>query len=81
VDRRPDSAARRILDVLREGGLDGDTWVVYSTDHGEMLGTHGLPNKMVFYEQSVRVPQFGRCRQLQQRVRRCTPNYRNCSTP
>ena len=29
---------------------------MYSADHGEMLGTHGLLNKMVFYEPSVRVP-------------------------
>ena len=36
--------------------MDGNTWIVYSTDHGEMLGTHGLLNKMVFYEPSVRVP-------------------------
>jgi arylsulfatase A-like enzyme len=36
--------------------LDDNTWVVYSTDHGEMLGSHGLFNKMVFYEPSVRVP-------------------------
>jgi arylsulfatase len=51
-----DAAIGRILGALRERGLDGDTWVVYSTDHGEMLGTHGLFNKMVFYEPSVRVP-------------------------
>jgi arylsulfatase len=51
-----DAAIGRILGALRERGLDGNTWVVYSTDHGEMLGTHGLFNKMVFYEPSVRVP-------------------------
>jgi len=51
-----DEAIGRILDALRRRGLDGDTWVVYSTDHGEMLGTHGFLNKMVFYEPSIRVP-------------------------
>lgn len=51
-----DAAVGRILDALRGRGMDGDTWVIYSTDHGEMLGTHGLFAKMVFYEPSVRVP-------------------------
>jgi choline-sulfatase len=51
-----DAAIGRIIDALRRRGLDQDTWIVYSTDHGEMLGTHGLLNKMVFYEPSVRVP-------------------------
>jgi arylsulfatase len=51
-----DAAIGRIIDALRRRGLDEDTWIVYSTDHGEMLGTHGLLNKMVFYEPSVRVP-------------------------
>ena len=51
-----DAAIGRIVDALRRRGLDDNTWIVYSTDHGEMLGTHGLLNKMVFYEPSVRVP-------------------------
>lgn len=51
-----DEAIGRILDALRRRGLDDNTWVIYSTDHGEMLGTHGFLNKMVFYEPSVRVP-------------------------
>ncbi|MDA8047163.1 MAG: sulfatase-like hydrolase/transferase [Actinomycetota bacterium] len=51
-----DEAIGRILAALDRSGLADDTWVVYSTDHGEMLGTHGLLNKMVFYEPAVRVP-------------------------
>jgi choline-sulfatase len=51
-----DAAIGRIVEALRRRGLDEETWIVYSTDHGEMLGTHGLLNKMVFYEPSVRVP-------------------------
>lgn len=51
-----DAAIGAIVDALRRRGLDEDTWIVYSADHGEMLGTHGLLNKMVFYEPSVRVP-------------------------
>jgi len=51
-----DAGIGRIMAALKRRGLDNDTWVIYSTDHGEMLGTHSLFNKMVFYEPSVRVP-------------------------
>ena len=39
----------------RAGQLD-NTWIVYSADHGEMLGDHGVMAKMNFYRSSVRVP-------------------------
>ena len=45
-----------ILNVLEESGLAEDTWVVYSADHGEMLGDHNLMAKMQFYRSSVQVP-------------------------
>jgi choline-sulfatase len=41
---------------LAELGLENDTIVIYTADHGDMLGEHGLWDKYVFYEQSVRVP-------------------------
>ncbi len=50
---------QRIGDLLAQleqiGQLD-NTWIVYSADHGEMLGDHGLMAKMNFYRSSVRVP-------------------------
>ena len=50
---------QRLGDVVRT--LDGlgqleDTWIVYTCDHGEMLGSHGLWAKMNFYAPSVQVP-------------------------
>jgi arylsulfatase A-like enzyme len=39
----------------RIGRLD-TTWLVYTTDHGEMMGDHRMYEKVVFYEPSVRVP-------------------------
>jgi choline-sulfatase len=46
----------RILDQLgKAGGLD-DTLVVYTSDHGEMLGTHGLWLKNVLLEGAAHVP-------------------------
>jgi choline-sulfatase len=50
---------QRIGDLLtqldKQGQLD-NTWIVYSADHGEMLGDHGLMAKMNFYRSSARVP-------------------------
>jgi len=46
----------KIVEVLKERGLYEDTVLVYSSDHGELMGDHGLVFKQAFYEQSVRVP-------------------------
>ncbi len=51
-----DSAVADLLDALaRKGELD-NTWVLYTTDHGEMMGEHGMLSKMVFYRPAVRIP-------------------------
>jgi arylsulfatase len=44
------------LDKLRERGERENTLVVFSSDHGEMLGDHELWGKMVPYQPSVGVP-------------------------
>jgi choline-sulfatase len=51
-----DAAMGDILDALERRGELEDTWVVYTTDHGEMMGEHGLMSKMVFYDPAVRIP-------------------------
>ncbi len=33
-----------------------NTLVIFTSDHGEMLGDHGMHSKMIFYEGSVHVP-------------------------
>jgi arylsulfatase A-like enzyme len=45
-----------ILDKLDELGLSENTLVVFTSDHGEMLGNHGLRGKFNFYEESSHVP-------------------------
>ncbi|MEM1207707.1 MAG: sulfatase-like hydrolase/transferase [Planctomycetota bacterium] len=45
-----------ILDGLDQLGLTDNTMVVFCSDHGEMLGAHGMREKNVFYEESNRVP-------------------------
>jgi arylsulfatase A-like enzyme len=51
-----DDAVADIRASLEHAGLLEDTVVVYTADHGEMLGTHGLLSKGVFYDPAVRVP-------------------------
>ncbi|MGS2617778.1 sulfatase-like hydrolase/transferase [Micromonospora sp. LZ34] len=52
-----DARLGRVLDALRQVGQDLDEWiVVYTADHGEMLGEHGVFEKQKFFEGSVRVP-------------------------
>jgi choline-sulfatase len=46
----------RILDGLERAGLAGDTIVVYTSDHGEMDGDHGMFQKFCMFEPAVRVP-------------------------
>ncbi|MBN1558400.1 MAG: sulfatase-like hydrolase/transferase [Lentisphaerae bacterium] len=46
----------RIVDTLKQRGLYENTIIVYTSDHGDLLGDHGLVYKQCFYEQSVRVP-------------------------
>jgi arylsulfatase len=51
-----DQAIGSILAALERRGLLENTWVIYTSDHGEMMGEHRMLTKMVFYEPSVRVP-------------------------
>ncbi|MDO8681942.1 MAG: sulfatase-like hydrolase/transferase [Armatimonadota bacterium] len=46
----------RILSKLKELGLEKNTLVIFTSDHGEMLGSHNLREKNVFYEESAHVP-------------------------
>lgn len=53
---RVDEKLGRILDALDKTGQRDNTMVVYTSDHGEMLGDHGLWMKSAFFENSLRVP-------------------------
>ncbi len=46
----------KILHRLDELGLAQNTLVIFTSDHGEELGEHGMHGKFVFYEGSVHVP-------------------------
>ena len=46
----------RILAALRERGEEQNTFVVYSSDHGLALGSHGLMGKQNLYEAGMKPP-------------------------
>jgi len=46
----------RILKTLDDMGLKDDTIVVFTSDHGEMMGSQGLMHKVVWYEESLLIP-------------------------
>lgn len=50
----------RLLAELREQGRHDDTLVIFTSDHGEMGGSHGRMNKGVWQEESTRVPMIVR---------------------
>src|SRR5215510_648655 len=51
-----DDQVGRILKVLGELGMAEDTIVLFSSDHGDMLGSQGLRLKRKPWEESIRVP-------------------------
>ncbi len=51
-----DEQVGRLLAALREEGFADDTLVVFTSDHGLALGSHGLLGKQSLYEHSMRSP-------------------------
>lgn len=51
-----DSAVGAILEKLKELGLYENTIIVFTSDHGDMMGSHDLITKGVMYEDAIRVP-------------------------
>ena len=54
--RSVDENVGRVLDYLKENGLDENTLVVYTSDQGFYLGEHGWFDKRFMYEESLRTP-------------------------
>lgn len=51
-----DKQVGEILDTLEKNKILDDTLIIFTSDHGEMLGDRGRMNKGVFYDGALRVP-------------------------
>ena len=51
-----DAQIGRVLDKLKETGLDKNTIIVFTSDHGYHLGEHGHWQKQTLFEDGTRVP-------------------------
>ena len=51
-----DACVGDLLETLRQTGIERDTIFVFTSDHGDMLYSHGGQNKQQPYDESIRVP-------------------------
>ncbi len=51
-----DDCVGELMQTLRETGLEENTIVVFRSDHGDMLGAHGLSKKQKPWDESIRIP-------------------------
>ncbi len=65
IDQAPDYFAAvngvdeqigRVIEKLKSLGLYDNTIIVYSSDHGEMLGSHGLMHKNIWFKEAFEIP-------------------------
>ncbi len=51
-----DDNLRQVLAALERSGQRDDTLVIYTSDHGDLIGNHGIWGKSFMYEDSVGIP-------------------------
>jgi arylsulfatase A-like enzyme len=51
-----DNVMKRVLNSLKEQGLDENTVIIFSADNGYYMGNRGFAGKWSHYEESLRVP-------------------------
>lgn len=51
-----DANIGRLIDALERLGLADSTMIVFTSDHGDMQGSHGLKNKSLPHEESAGIP-------------------------
>lgn len=59
-----DHCVGEIWGTLRELGLEDETLLVFTSDHGDMLGSHGQSRKQKPWDESIRVPLLMHCPRL-----------------
>jgi choline-sulfatase len=56
LTERVDSEIGKVLAALRASGLENNTLVMFTSDHGDMDSAHRFEHKSLLYEEAVRVP-------------------------
>lgn len=51
-----DDNVAQVLDALNRSGQADNTQIIYTSDHGDMIGNHGIWGKCYMYEDSAGVP-------------------------
>jgi arylsulfatase A-like enzyme len=51
-----DGEIAKVMDALRQAGVEDNTLVIFTSDHGDCTGAHRFNQKTVLYEESVRIP-------------------------
>lgn len=51
-----DETCQKIVDELKAKGLYENTLIIFTSDNGLLMGSHGLGGKWIAYENSIRVP-------------------------
>jgi arylsulfatase A-like enzyme len=51
-----DDCIGQLRKTLKDQGLDKNTILVFTSDHGDLMGSHGAWNKQQPYDESIRVP-------------------------
>jgi choline-sulfatase len=51
-----DGEIGKVLDALRSAGIEDNTLVIFTSDHGDCTGAHRFNQKTVFYDESARIP-------------------------
>lgn len=51
-----DESIGKLWQTIRDAGIENNTILVFTADHGDLLGAHGSWNKQQPYAESIRVP-------------------------
>jgi choline-sulfatase len=51
-----DAQIGRVCDAVRESGQEGNTVILFSSDHGDMDSAHRMEHKTAFYEEACHIP-------------------------
>jgi N-acetylglucosamine-6-sulfatase len=59
-----DDSVGRVMQTLKQRGVDRNTLVLFTSDGGHFWGEHGLIDKRCAYEESIRIPLLAHCPSL-----------------